>query len=326
MMLASVAPSLIQMDYFFYLAGIILLIVAGLTVTDTTNPKRFTSGFFWGAYGLIFLIGNFIPPIFVGILVVCLAVIAGVNGVGAGKEHLPTTETRQAKAHLLKNKLFIPALAIPVVTIIFAVLLKDVNFGGLRLLPEKSETLAGLGIASIVALAIACYYTKETPMQSMKESRRLFEAMGWAVVLPQLLAVLGIIFTDAGVGKTIAALTTHYLAVDNRLIAVAAYCIGMALFTMIMGNAFAAFPVITAGIGLPILILQHHANPAVVCAIGMFSGYCGTLMTPMAANFNIIPAALLELQDKNAVIKAQIGTALPLLMANIVLLYVLAFL
>lgn len=318
--------SLIQMDYFFYLAGIILLIVAGLTVTDTTNPKRFTSGFFWGAYGLIFLIGNFIPPIFVGILVVCLAVIAGVNGVGAGKEQVPPVEARQAKAHLLKNKLFIPALAIPVVTIIFAVLLKDVNFGGLRLLPEKSETLAGLGIASIVALAMACYYTRETPMQSMKESRRLFEAMGWAVVLPQLLAVLGIIFTDAGVGKTIAALTTHYLAVDNRLIAVAAYCIGMALFTMIMGNAFAAFPVITAGIGLPILILQHHANPAVVCAIGMFSGYCGTLMTPMAANFNIIPAALLELPDKNAVIKAQIGTALPLLMANIALLYVLAFL
>lgn len=326
MMLASVAPSLIQMDYFFYLAGIILLIVAGLTVTDTTNPKRFTSGFFWGAYGLIFLIGNFIPPIFVGILVVALAVIAGLHGVAAGKEQVPPVEARQAKAHLLKNKLFIPALAIPVVTIIFAVLLKDVNFGGLRLLPEKSETLAGLGIASIVALAMACYYTRETPMQSMKESRRLFEAMGWAVVLPQLLAVLGIIFTDAGVGKTIAALTTHYLAVDNRLIAVAAYCIGMALFTMIMGNAFAAFPVITAGIGLPILILQHHANPAVVCAIGMFSGYCGTLMTPMAANFNIIPAALLELQDKNAVIKAQIGTALPLLMANIVLLYVLAFL
>lgn len=92
-----------------------------------------------------------------------------------------------------------------------------------------------------------------------------------------------------------------------------------------MGNAFAAFPVITAGIGLPILILQHHANPAVVCAIGMFSGYCGTLMTPMAANFNIIPSALLELEDKNAVIKAQIGTALPLLAVNVLLMYVLAF-
>lgn len=31
----------------------------------------------------------------------------------------------------------------------------------------------------------------------------------------------------------------------------------------------------------------------------MLSGFCGTLMTPMAANFNIVPAALLELSDRN---------------------------
>ena len=49
-----------------------------------------------------------------------------------------------------------------------------------------------------------------------------------------------------------------------------------------------------------------------MAAIGMFSGYCGTLMTPMAANFNIVPAALLELPDKNAVIKVQVPTALTL--------------
>jgi uncharacterized membrane protein len=123
----------------------------------------------------------------------------------------------------------------------------------------------------------------------------------------------------------VAHLTTEYLAVDNKLIAVAAYCIGMAVFTMIMGNAFAAFPVITAGIGIPILLMQHQGNPAVMAAIGMFSGYCGTLMTPMAANFNIVPAALLELKDKNGVIKAQLGTALPLLFVNIALMYFLMF-
>lgn len=42
-----------------------------------------------------------------------------------------------------------------------------------------------------------------------------------------------------------------------------------------------------------------------------------------AANFNIVPAALLELSDKNAVIKAQVPTALLLLAANIALLYFL---
>ena len=108
-----------------------------------------------------------------------------------------------------------------------------------------------------------------------------------------------------------------------RFAAVAMYCIGMALFTIIMGNGFAAFPVIAGGIGIPALVGRYGADPAVMAAIGMFSAYCGTLMTPMAANFNIVPAALLELPDKNAVIKAQIPTALPLLAANIVLLYFL---
>ena len=62
-------------------------------------------------------------------------------------------------------------------------------------------------------------------------------------------------------------------------------------------------------IGMPLLIHQHHGDPAIICAIGMLAGFCGTLMTPMAANFNLVPAALLELKDQNGVIKAQVGTA-----------------
>ena len=101
--------------------------------------------------------------------------------------------------------------------------------------------------------------------------------------------------------------------------------IGMALFTMIMGNAFAAFPVMAAAIGVPLLIQAYHGNPAVIGAVGMLAGFCGTLMTPMAANFNIVPAALLELKARNGVIKAQVGTAIPLFAVNIALIYFLAF-
>lgn len=318
--------SLIKLDYLFYFAGIILLIAALLILRDKTNPKRITSGLFWGFYGIIFLFGEWIPALWIGIFVVAMGVIAGLNGVGSGKVNFPPLETLQQRANQLKNKLFIPTIIIPLITLICAMLLKDTQINGIRLFPAKSETLAGLGVACVLSLILACFITRETPMQSMRETRRLFEAMSWAMLLPQLLAVLGIIFTDAGVGKSISYITSEYMAVNNRFVAVAAYCIGMALFTMIMGNAFAAFPVITAGIGLPILVLQHGANPAVICAIGMFSGYCGTLMTPMAANYNIVPAALLELKDKNAVIKAQIGTALPLLVVNILLMYFFAFL
>ncbi|HEU4812756.1 MAG TPA: DUF979 family protein, partial [Xanthomonadaceae bacterium] len=79
-------------------------------------------------------------------------------------------------------------------------------------------------------------------------------------------------------------------------------------------------PVMTAGIGLPLLVQQHGAEPAILGAIGMLTGYCGTLLTPMAANFNLVPAALLELDDPNAVIRMQVATALPLMAVNLVLM------
>jgi len=92
-----------------------------------------------------------------------------------------------------------------------------------------------------------------------------------------------------------------------------------------MGNAFAAFPVMAAAIGVPLLIQGYGGNPAVVGAVGMLAGFCGTLLTPMAANFNIVPAALLELKDQYGVIRAQAPTALFLLAANILILYLAAF-
>ena len=155
--------------------------------------------------------------------------------------------------------------------------------------------------------------------------RDRLDTVGWAAVLPQMLAALGAVFAAAGVGTAIGQLASTWLPDGSQLAAVCAYTFGMAIFTMIMGNAFAAFPVMTAGIGLPLIVLQFGGDPAIMGAIGMLSGFCGTLMTPMAANFNIVPAALLELKDRNGVIKAQVPTALLLLLANTALMYVLVF-
>ncbi|WP_104199880.1 5-oxoproline transporter, DUF979 family subunit [Cryobacterium sp. Y29] len=109
------------------------------------------------------------------------------------------------------------------------------------------------------------------------------------------------------------------------LIGVLLVSVGMFLFTALMGNAFAAFPIMTAAIGWPVLVQIFDGNPAAVFAIGMLSGFCGTLITPMAANFNLVPSALLEMKDKYGVIKAQVGTGVPMLGVNVALMYFLAF-
>jgi uncharacterized membrane protein len=70
---------------------------------------------------------------------------------------------------------------------------------------------------------------------------------------------------------------------------------------------------------------QFGGNVVIMAAVGMLSGFCGTLTTPMAANFNIVPVALLELPDQHAVIKVQIPTALLLLAANTAIMYTFVF-
>lgn len=266
----------------------------------------------------------------VGVAVVALALIAGFGGVRLGSYHQRTEEERTASATRTGNRLFYPALAIPVVTVIGVLLFNNLPSWQVRVFGPGNHatliTLFSMTAGTLIGLMMAIRMTREKVAQPLQEARRLLDSVGWAFILPQITAVLGLLFTTAGVGNSIARLTEHYLAVDSRFVAVAVYTIGMALLTMVMGNAFAAFPIVTAGIGIPILVLQHGGNPAVMAAIGMFSGYCGTLMTPMAANFNIVPAALLELPDKNAVIKAQIPTGVLLLIVNVFLLYFLMFL
>ncbi|HWI75635.1 MAG TPA: DUF979 family protein, partial [Sphingomicrobium sp.] len=153
------------------------------------------------------------------------------------------------------------------------------------------------------------------------EGGRLADSIGWAIVLPQMLAALGAVFAAAGVGEIIGGVAGEIIPSGSVFLAVVLYAVGMALFTIIMGNAFAAFPVMVAAIGVPILVHGAGADPAVIGAVGMLSGFCGTLLTPMAANFNIVPAALLELKDQYGVIRMQVATAIPLFICNILILY-----
>ncbi|WP_028100830.1 DUF979 domain-containing protein [Pseudoduganella violaceinigra] len=314
---------IVRVEFFYYLLGAMLALVALMSFRDRSNPRRWTTGLFWALYAMVYLLGDRIAPSAAGLAMVVMALLAGFGGVRSGKPDVPAEETRRASAANLGHKLFVPALVIPAVTMAGATLLKDVRIGDWFVLDQKHLTLASLGCAAVAAVGMACWMTRSTPLQAGREARRLVDAMSWSIVLPHMLAVLGLLFAEAGVGKAVAHVTTSYIGLDSKLAAVAVYCIGMALFTIVMGNGFAAFPVMAGGVGVPVLVAKFGANPAVMAAIGMFSAYCGTLMTPMAANFNIIPTALLDLPDRNAVIKAQLGTALPLLGANIVLLYFL---
>ena len=46
-------------------------------------------------------------------------------------------------------------------------------------------------------------------------------------------------------------------------------------------------------------------------------------MTPMAANYNVVPVAILEMKDSYGVIKKQIPVAVIMLMFHIILMYII---
>lgn len=325
--------TLITITRIYYLIGIIVMVLVGMTLRDRGNPKRYTTALFWFLFGSVFLFGDLLVDTLgkstgyriIGATVIIISLLAGTGLLSMGSYATSSQEERVASSKRLGNWLFFPAVLIPVVTVACTVLLKGVSVGGMFILDQKQLTLAALCVACVCALGAAWALTGGTPLQAVRQSRRLVDSIGWAAILPLMLAMLGGVFVAAKTGTSVQQVVSLFVNPDNRFLVVVIYCVGMALFTMVMGNAFAAFPVMSAGIALPFLILGHHADPAPLVAIGMYSGYCGTLMTPMAANYNIVPAALLELKNKYQVIKVQIPTALTLLVVNVFLMYFLAF-
>jgi uncharacterized membrane protein len=321
----------IKADWFFWLIGAVFIAMAAQMLVDRSNPKRYGSAAFWGLLGAGFVYSTWVvqkkvPAEPLGVAVLVMAGLAGFGRTGRGNSPTTSPPEREASAARLGSRLFIPALTIPVVAVLCATLGKNVYVSGRPLLEKGSETILGLGIGTIVALVVGVVMLRERrPATPLHDGRRLLESIGWAALLPQMLAILGALFAAAGVGRAIGTITKHVLPSGQTYLAVIVYCVGMALFTVIMGNAFAAFPVMTAAVGWPVLVQQAHGNPAAVLAIGMLAGFCGTLTTPMAANFNIVPAALLELKDQYGPIKAQLPTAVPLLACNIALMSIFAF-
>jgi len=309
----------------YALAGLMFAAFAVFTLRDPTNPKRYRRSAFWALLGLSFLAGDRLGDLGDGLIVVGLAGLAAVGGLGLGKPQTTTPAERVEGAQRWGDRLFWLALIVPAVALAGTLGFKALHVGASPLIDPKQASVIALALGVVVALVVAMLMLRPPLSAPLQEGRRLADLVGWALVLPQMLAALGAVFALAGVGQSVSHLVGAVLPSTSPAAAVIAYTVGMAGFTLVMGNAFAAFPVMTAGVGLPLIVHKFGGDPAIMGALGMLSGFCGTLLTPMAANFNIVPTTLLELPDRWAVIKAQAPTALLMLIVNTALMYALVF-
>jgi uncharacterized membrane protein len=304
----------------YALSGVLFAAIAVVCAFDRTNPRRWRRAVFWGLFATSFLFGDRLGDRGNGLVVLGLVLVGGVFGLGQSST---SAEVVEREPRRFGPTLFLPILLVPAVTLFGSLVFQGITVGGRPLFDPKQVTVIALALGVMLALGAATAMIRPALAAPVREARRLMDAVGWAAILPQLLAALGAVFALAGVGTAVGDLAGHGLPLDSRWVAVATYGLGMTLFTMIMGNAFAALPVMVGAIGAPLLITRFRGNPAVIGSLGMLCGYCGTLMTPMASH-NIIPTALLNLPS-GAVIRAQAPTALLVLAANLVLMNLFAF-
>ena len=290
----------------------LITIYAGIkNLLDKENPSRVGTAVFWCSFGIVCGFGTWLPAKVSGALVLIMCLPPIFKKVKIGKVDNPTKEHTEQQFKKIGMKIFIPAFSVAVCSLFFA------------LFSNMSSMVAiTLGVVVAMILLIA-YDSKQTqPVVFLKDSERFLGITGPLSMLPQLLGCLGGVFTAAGVGDVVAQLVEKIVPKGNVNIGIIVYAIGMVLFTMIMGNAFAAITVMTVGIGAP-FVLAYGANPVVIGMLALTCGYCGTLLTPMAANFNILPVAILNMKDRWGAIKNQVLVAIIMLVFQICYMIVL---
>jgi uncharacterized membrane protein len=295
-------------DVLYIITGGYLFAFSYASFRDGKNPKRLGTSIFWGVLGVLFVFGETLPESFAGILVILLAVIPGFNLMGRGSYDEVTIDQRRSSADRFGYRLFIPVLIIPAGTILIA------SF-------TPWGALAGLGLSALIALSIALPLTGESPRRAVHEGRRTMDSLGWTAVISQFLATIGLLFNSAGVGETIAGLVSGFLLDASRISAIAMYCGGMMFFSFVLGNAFAAFAIVTTGIGLPFLVELHGSDPAVISVLAMLSGYSGSIISPLAGNFILVPTILLKIQDRWGIAKVELPIVIAMLLVHMAVMY-----
>lgn len=301
----------IGLNVVWVIIGLITIYAGIKNLLDKENPSRVGTAVFWCSFGIVCGFGSWLPAKVSGalVLIMCLAPI--FKKVKIGKTDNPTKEHTEQQFKKIGMKIFVPAFSVAVCSLFFALF-------------SNMSSMVAITVGVIVAMILLMAFDakQNKPAVFLNDSERFLGITGPLSMLPQLLGCLGGVFTAAGVGDVIAQLVEKIVPKGNVNIGIIVYAIGMVLFTMIMGNAFAAITVMTVGIGAP-FVLAYGANPVVIGMLALTCGYCGTLLTPMAANFNILPVAILNMKDRWGAIKNQVLVAIFMLVFQICYMIVL---
>ena len=301
------------MEIIYFIIGLLCIYCGVKNLKDKENPEPMGTFIFWAVLGVVLALGRWLPSLVSGILVVVMCIPAILKKVKKGAVSAATKAETEATYEKIGMKIFVPTLSIGMLAVICAITGLGIGLSALN----------GVALGVLVAISLLMIMNLDNkPSTFLNDSERMLSTVGPLSMLPMLLACLGSVFTAAGGGAVISDLVSHIIPEGNVNAGIVVYAIGMMLFTMIMGNAYAAITVMTVGIGYP-FVLAHGANPVVIGMLALTCGFCGTLCTPMAANFNTVPVALLDMKKPMGVIKNQVPVAIIMMVVQIVMMILL---
>jgi len=311
---------MLDISFAYNMVGLLFAIYSLISLANKKNSikKRILQFLFWGVYAGTYVLPGKVSDFEMGAAVFVLVFISLSGAFNTDKKN--TVETDTVKVNSLGGYIFIPAISVPLVMALGVIISKELQF-----IVRGSETLVMLSISTCLVFFISTVVFRDNPISTFGRSEKIMESIGINVLLPQMLAMLGGVVLTFGMGDSVTQLISQHSQHIGKNSIIVIYSVGMLLLSMAMGNAFAAFPIMTAGIGMPFIINNYGGDPAILCVLGMLCGFCGTMLTPIAANFNLLPAMLLGIERKGLIIKEQLITALVVFLFNILFMVVFIY-
>ena len=241
---AEVTISAKLVQFMYILSGLFCIYCGVRAWMKKDNKYYLPTGLFWSLLGVVVAFGQWLPPLISGILVAIICIPAGLKLVRRGNLEAAPKEEQLRNFKRIGMKLFIPAFGAGVFTILISIFL-----------PSWSSLIGSL-FATIFGVIILTIWNRENkPMVFLEEGRRFLDMTSAVYIMPLLLSCLGAVFTKAGVGDAFSALFGKIIPAGNIYVGIVAYALGMMLFTIIMGNAFAAITVMAAN-ALPMMMVK----------------------------------------------------------------------
>ncbi len=72
------------LEIFYIIVGLFFILTMMFTLKDKNHKTKYGTALFWGILGVIFILGEFIPPVISGLLIVIIGVLAAFNQINIG--------------------------------------------------------------------------------------------------------------------------------------------------------------------------------------------------------------------------------------------------